>query len=158
MVYWTGDIMQKEYLTVSQFAKKVGVTPQYVYKQLNDGKLSEYVEMVDGKKRIRSDALEVFQKKPKKEQTTEQQLIAILREQLQAKDKQIEELQAIVKAEQSLRYGAESRLKAIESRTETETVNPAPTPTNADTDATASHTDTLQNRSLWRRFLDAFRD
>jgi len=157
--------MQKEYLTVSQFAKKVGVSPQYVYKQLNEGKLSEFVEIVDGKKRIRSDALEVFQKKPKKEQTTEQQLITILREQLQAKDKQIEELQAIVKAEQSLRYGVESRLKAIESRTETETVNPASTPTDGNMDATASRTATpaTQERSqgtpsLWKRFIDYFRD
>lgn len=150
--------MQKEYLTVSQFAKKVGVSPQYVYKQLNEGKLSEYVEMVDGKKRIRSEALDTFQKKAKKEQTTEQQLIAILREQLQSKDRQIEELQAIVKAEQSLRYSAESRLLAIESHTETETEDSVHTPTNDDIDTTKSRTDTSQNKSFWRRFLDAFRD
>ena len=156
--------MKTEYLTVSQFAKKVGVSPQYVYRQL-DTKLSDFVETVDGKKMIRSDALGTFQKKTKQGQTTDQQLLNILREQLQAKDKQIEELQAIIKAEQSLRYASESRLKAIEDRLQEQTEESTNESTESGTGANTSRTATpaTQERSqgtpsLWKRFIDYFRD
>ena len=53
-----------------------------------------------------------------KEESTEKQLIAILQEQLKAKDQQIAQLQDIVKAEQSFRYAAEQRIALLEARSE----------------------------------------
>ena len=53
--------MEKEYLTVKQFAEMRAVSTQYVYKLLQT-KLQPYVVMVDGKKCIDIKALEVFSK------------------------------------------------------------------------------------------------
>lgn len=51
--------MDKEYLTVKEFAKERSCSTQYVYKLLQT-KLQPYVVMVDGKKCIDIKALEVF--------------------------------------------------------------------------------------------------
>ena len=158
--------MKEQYLTVTQFAKQAGVTPQYVYKQLNSGKLKPYAETINNKKMIRADALDLY-RKPKKNENTEQQLIAILREQLVAKDKQIQELQDIVRAEQTLRYSAESRLQLLEGSVDDQTVKPIDTPTEANTEVSASRTtapvqttapDTVPKSSFWVKFLSLFRD
>ena len=117
--------MDKEYLSIKELADLAGVSTQSVYKLLK-GKLAKYEITVNGKRKIRSAALrEVYGKPDPDEKTeeaqdvsTEKQLIAILQEQLRAKDKQIEELQSIVKAEQSFRYAAEQRIALLEARSE----------------------------------------
>ena len=48
--------MEKEYLTIKEYANIKGVSPQAVYKQLST-KLSTYVEMVDGKKMLKIEVL-----------------------------------------------------------------------------------------------------
>ena len=117
--------MDKEYLTIKELADLAGVSTQSVYKLLKS-KLADYETTVNGKRMIRSAALkEVYGKvdpeettKDTQDVTTEKQLIAILQEQLKAKDQQIAQLQDIVKAEQSFRYAAEQRIALLEARSE----------------------------------------
>ena len=117
--------MDKEYLTIKELADLAGVSTQSVYKSLK-GRLADYVTTVNGKRMIRAAALkEVYGKtdpeekaEEPKEESTEKQLIAILQEQLKAKDQQIAQLQDIVKAEQSFRYAAEQRIALLEARSE----------------------------------------
>ena len=45
--------MNSEYLTIKEFANKAGVSAQYVYKQIRDGKLTEYSEIIDGKRYLK---------------------------------------------------------------------------------------------------------
>ena len=54
---------QDEYISIAEFAKRAGITPQAVYKQLNnqvDNRLSTYVKVHNGKKRLHVKALELF--------------------------------------------------------------------------------------------------
>lgn len=52
--------MEQEYLTVKQFAEAVGMTQQGIYKQFNN-KLKDYIEIIDNKKMIKSDALRLYE-------------------------------------------------------------------------------------------------
>lgn len=95
-------------LGVKEFAERAGVSQQAVYKQLNT-RLKPYVELVEGRKLIAEQALfeiygiEVKQtsnqenNQPHNQNSTENNpLYDILREELTAKNKQIEQLQAQV--------------------------------------------------------------
>ena len=101
-----------EYISIAEFARRAGVTTQAVYKQLNnqvDNQLTTYVKIVNGKKRLHINALEIFASKslnqvdnqvdnfsqPVDNQVDKQnsQIIGILREQIERKDAQIEQLQ-----------------------------------------------------------------
>lgn len=155
--------MEKQYFTIKEFAKQAGISPQYVYKQLKTGKLSQYAETIDGKKMLKAEALAEYRqnKNKQKEPTTEQQLISILQDQLSAKDRQIEELQAIVKAEQSLRYSAEHRLSLLEGTVTDGTVKPAEEPTEAAAEASESRREPSDNRpekkTVWGRIISTLR-
>lgn len=96
--------MNSENLTIKQFAKKAGVSTQYVYKQIREGKLTEYTEIVDGKKYLKPEALEKIgkQKQDNQIQTNEQTIVSFLQEQLKEKDRQIAELQEMLKQSQEL--------------------------------------------------------
>ena len=101
---------QDEYISIAEFAKRAGITPQAVYKQLNnqvDNQLSTYVKVHNGKKRINIKALELFLSTDVNQvdnqfnnqfnnfsQPVDNQTIEILKEQLDIKDKQIEQLQS----------------------------------------------------------------
>lgn len=107
---------QDEYITIAEFARRAGVTPQAVYKQLNnqvDNQLSTYVKIHNGKKRIHIKALELFLStgvnrvdnqfnnqvdnfsQPVDNQVDNQtnQVIDFLKDQIKRKDIQIEQLQ-----------------------------------------------------------------
>lgn len=96
--------MNSEYLTIKEFANKAGVSAQYVYKQIRDGKLTEYTEIIDGKRYLKPEALEKIgkQKHDNKESTNEQTIVSFLQDQLNAKDKQIAELQTALQRSQEL--------------------------------------------------------
>lgn len=95
-----------EYISIAEFARRAGITPQAVYKQLNnqvDNRLSTYVKVHNGKKRINIKALELFLSTDVNQvdnqfnnfsQPVDNQTIEILKEQLDIKDKQIEQLQS----------------------------------------------------------------
>lgn len=109
--------MDKEYLSVKDFATAAGVSKQAVYQRLNKG-LEDYVKIIDDKKFIEKSALELFGTVIEKEQikeeskvveqelinalkarledqerskAVEQELINTLKKQLEEKDKQIAE-------------------------------------------------------------------
>lgn len=89
--------METEYISVKEFAARVGVSQQAVYKQLNN-KFKKYVKEVENKKFLHISALNEYIK-PQENSTDEQQLlnilqtsIKVLQDQLSVKDKLIEEL------------------------------------------------------------------
>lgn len=89
--------MKTEYLSIKDFAERVGVSQQAIYKQLNN-KLKKYIKVVENKKFLHISALDEYIK-PQENSTDEQQLLnmlqtnlKVLQEQLSVKDRLIEEL------------------------------------------------------------------
>lgn len=109
-----------ELLTVQQFADAAGISKQAVYKALNN-KLKPFVQLVDGKKMIQRKALqkvyevEVDQPSAQPNENLSkpmETLITMLQKeleeknaQLEAKDRQIEQLMSALQAEQALHAG-----------------------------------------------------
>ena len=137
--------METEYLSIKDFAERVGVSQQAIYKQV-ERKLNNYVKMVENQKMIDIRALqevygvEVEQPiQPKIEPVEQpiqpnfdsilsqnQQMIDMLKEQLEAKDKQIENLQKLLDQEQQLNAMNHEKILLLESKLEepTEPVEP----------------------------------
>lgn len=129
--------METEYLSIKDFAKRAGVSQQAIYKQV-ERKLNNYVKMVDNQKMIDIRALqevygiEVEQPiQPKVEQVEQpiqpnfdsilsqnQQMIDMLKEQLEAKDKQIENLQKALDQAQMLNAMDKKKIEALEIKLE----------------------------------------
>ena len=90
------EINEQEYLTIAEFAKRVKVSKQAVYQQL-DKKLKPYLIVIDGKKKLNIKAIsEVYDMQCEeidKEVVQEEnkQLVEILTQQLMEKDKQLTE-------------------------------------------------------------------
>lgn len=90
--------MQKEFLTVKEFAAQVGVSVQSIYKRLRNkqDEIQKFVIAKDKKYFIAAEAIEEIYKQKQdnnsKQEDNDSNIIAILREQLELKDKQIEEL------------------------------------------------------------------
>ena len=51
---------KEELLTIQEFADRVGITPQAVYKRLDKDDLKPFVQIIDNKKYISPDALNLF--------------------------------------------------------------------------------------------------
>jgi predicted transcriptional regulator len=107
----------KEYVSVKEFAELVGITPQGVYKQLNNKLKDRFIR--DGKKiKIEKSASELFENKDSStvEQQFNNQLINELINQLKAKDEQIAHFQKLLDQEQQLRMVAEKKVLQIEEK------------------------------------------
>ena len=118
--------MDKEYLSIKEFAELAGVSQQAIYKQLNN-KLKKYLKVVDNKKMLNKSALELF-KKQENSSTVEQQLINMLQTELNQKNEQIATLQKLLDQEQQLHAMARQELKLLEEKNqEPEVVEPEPT-------------------------------
>lgn len=104
----------EKYVSIKEIAKMAGVSPQAIYKQLNN-KLKTYVKMVDGKKMLNISALDVIEKKSKST-NVEQQLINILQTELNKKNEQIERLEQLISQEQQLRMICETKLLQLEEK------------------------------------------
>ncbi len=110
-----------DYISIKEFAERVGVSQQAIYKQLNN-RLSKYVVLVEKKKMLHLSALDEF--KPKEISTTvEQQLLNQLNNQLKDKDneisflkEQIQTLNKLLDQEQQLRMVNEQKLIMIEQK------------------------------------------
>ena len=120
--------MDNQYLTIKEFANQAGVSAQYVYKQINSGKLEKYAETVDGKKVLKPEALQIIGKQKHDNQMTtdEQSIVSFLQEQLTEKDRQIAELQKaltqaqeLLRTEQNVRYFSERRILLLEGQLQT---------------------------------------
>lgn len=127
-----------ELLSVQEFAEKAGVTTQWIYKQVRDKReINRYVIRVDGHIRINAEALSLYKTTSEQKQDGAdsaeshlQELVQIMKEQLQVKDEQISQLQEMVKTEQSLRLSAERRILLLEQPEPEEQENVAPEPEN----------------------------
>ena len=94
-----------EYISIAEFARRAGITPQAVYKQLNnqvDNQLSTYTKIHNGKKRIHIKALELFLSTGVNQVVNQfnnqvdnqiNQVVDFLKDQIKRKDIQIEQLQ-----------------------------------------------------------------
>ena len=114
--------MNKDYLTIKEFAKEVGISQQAVYKQLNN-KLKPYLKEVDNKKMLEKSALELFKKQPETNQV-EQQLINMLQTELNKKNEQIEKLQQALDQAQKLHAMDKQRILELEYKAEEEPEEP----------------------------------
>lgn len=116
--------MDKNYLTVAEYAAIVGITPQAVYKQLNN-KLKPFVIEVDGKKALIKEILQQ-QEQPIKP-TFQQQFtnvdklvdtlnmtIELLNNQLSQKDEQINQLNQ--RLQQALNNTSQSNFIAVQAQ------------------------------------------
>ena len=101
--------MEKEYLSIKEFAAAADVSQQSIYKRLNkaDDELIKFVKVIDKKKFIAAAALDIVyklkeplpQEKPQENNNYTETLLKLLQEQLdgqrkdiESKDKHIEEL------------------------------------------------------------------
>jgi len=92
--------MNKEYISVAEFARIKGISKQAVYKQCST-KLKPYVIIVDGRKMLKTDALDDMvksevnhsQRASSTDSVEEVDIIEFLKEQIKEKDIQIQRLQ-----------------------------------------------------------------
>lgn len=126
--------MNKKYITIKEFSKAAGISTQAVYKQV-DNRLKPYLKMVDGKKMINVDALKLYKEEKPQEheensnstscatscstiaqpQKVEQQIIDLLKDELDKKNKQIEKLQEQLDKAQTL-ISQEQQLRLVEQQ------------------------------------------
>lgn len=101
------------YLTIKEVAERVGKTPQAIYKALNqvDNQFNNYLKVVESKKYLHESILKEFEQESFKpvEQPFNNQLnesliktIELLSQQLEQKDKQINDLNERLKEAQEL--------------------------------------------------------
>ena len=120
--------MDKELLTIKDFSRAVGVSPQAIYKHL-EGKLKDYVSTVGNKKMIDKSALSLFEvencneKVDKNLNQIENQLIELLKkeleqknEQIKEKDKQIADLLLALNQAQQLQAMGQQRILELEDK------------------------------------------
>lgn len=153
--------MDKEYLSITDFAARAKVSKQSIYKRLNqlNNKLNNYVEKVDNQKMIDIRALqevygmEVEQpSQPKVNQVeqpsqpdiqlqndTEKLLIEMLQKELDEKNKQIENLQRIIDQEQQLNMANHKKILLLEEKLQDKEPDEQAEPT---------------KKSLWQRIFN----
>lgn len=122
--------MEHEYLSVREFAARAGVSVQAIYKRLSNenDELNNWFNEVDGKKTISEEALKLFQadkseSKSEGDSTSFQpvdnqlttKIIDMLQAELEAKNKQIDQLQQLLSQQQQLHALAEQRILMLES-------------------------------------------
>lgn len=90
------ELDQNEYIGIAEFAKRVKVSKQAIYQQL-DKKLKPYLIVIDGKKKLNIKAMSEVYDKQREEidkevvQEENNKLIEVLTQQLMEKDKQLNE-------------------------------------------------------------------
>lgn len=122
-------------LTIAEFAKRAKVSKQAIYKELRkeDGRLSTYVSTIDNQKMLKASALEevygVHDSQPQSTTVNQNnavydELIAMLRKELEQKDEQIKELHELLSQEQKLNALSQQKLNMLgvnpEKKAETE--------------------------------------
>lgn len=89
---------EKEYLTISDFASAVGVTPQAVYNRLGKD-LSPFVKVIQGRKHLSIDAKELFKSSTSVEKADDSRTLDFLLLQLEEKDRQLNQQQATIEGQ-----------------------------------------------------------
>lgn len=120
------ELDQSEYIGIAEFAKRVKVSKQAIYQQL-DKKLKPYLIVIDGKKKLNIKAIsEVYDKQSEEidkevEQEENSKLIDILTRQLMEKDRQISELHRLMATTQMQLTEASHRLQELEDKSSKKT-------------------------------------
>ena len=111
-----------EYLSIKQFAEKVGVTPQAIYLRL-DKDLKPYLKEQDGRKVLSEDALKHFMDKAACqgssftcENNSSPLTLEALIKQLEVKDKQIADLTAALQTAQQLQAATTKQLMLLQAQ------------------------------------------
>lgn len=115
--------MEQEFLSIKDFAARAGVSAQAIYKRLNNpgDELINWLKADGKQKKLAAAALSLFQKKEESTscetnyQPVDNQLIAMLQEELRQKNEQIATLQKLLGQEQQLRLVADQRILMLES-------------------------------------------
>lgn len=111
-----------EYISIAEFADRAGISRQAVYQQLTK-KLTQYVKVEKGKKLLNTQALsEVYGIKDCKQidkevcKDIDSQLIELLRQQMEEKDRQIAELHRLMATTQMQLTESQHRLQELEDK------------------------------------------
>lgn len=115
--------MEQEFLSIKDFAARAGVSTQAIYKRLNNpgDELINWLKADGKQKKLAAAALSLFQRKEESTsceptcQPVDNQLIAMLQEELRQKNEQIATLQKLLGQEQQLRLVADQRILMLES-------------------------------------------
>ena len=115
--------MEQEFLSIKDFAARAGVSAQAIYKRLNNpgDELINWLKADGKQKKLAAAALSLFQRKEESTsceptcQPVDNQLIAMLQEELRQKNEQIATLQRLLGQEQQLRLVADQRILMLES-------------------------------------------
>ena len=119
--------MEQTFLSIKDFAARAKVSPQAIYKRLNNplDELTTWLKTDGKRKMLDAEALFLFQSTQETtvdnqpvdndSPTVEQQLIAMLQAELAAKNDQIATLQQLLSQEQQLRLFADQRLAMLEA-------------------------------------------
>lgn len=115
--------MEQEFLSIKDFAARAGVSAQAIYKRLNNpgDELINWLKADGKQKKLAAAALSLFQRKEESTsceptcQPVDNQLIAMLQEELRQKNEQIATLQKLLGQEQQLRLVADQRILMLES-------------------------------------------
>lgn len=112
--------MNNEYLSIAEFAKIANTSKQAVYQRLNKS-LKKYVKIIQGQKMLNYKALnEIYGKTIEQGfkgniDNLEQGIIDVLKEQIIAKDKEIENLHKLLSQEQQLHARTQEKLYLLEN-------------------------------------------
>lgn len=153
---------QNEYLTIKEFAEIAGVSKQAVYQRLT-GTLKPYVSIRNGVKYVNIKALELYKeddivknlKKNNQVQSDNSQvdsMIELLKNELEAKNRQIDELHKLLEQSNANLAQVQYRLQLIEESRNQESEDKEPEEV-----AVADRNEEPepeQKKSWWRRLFD----
>lgn len=139
--------MEKEYISIKEFAAAVGVSQQAIYKQLNN-KLQPYLKVIDKKKMLDKSAISMFLKKDDSNDI-QQQLLNMLQQELKEKnqqisekDKQIAELQKLLDQSQKLNAMDKQKILELEDKMAAE-----------HQEQDQKQDSTVEKKKWWKRFI-----
>lgn len=116
-----------EYISISEFAKRAGVSRQAVYKRMDE--LNRWLKVDNGKKTIDIKALEIFNGTKTTTEVDNSEallrMVSMLEKELEIKNKQIEELNARLK-ESHILIDQQQKLHAIAEVTQPEPLEADP--------------------------------
>lgn len=92
------ELRKDEILSIKEFSKRVGVSVQAIYKRLNqvDNELNNYVVMVENKKHIKIEALELFTLNQVEQPSLKVEQLSLNQNMLEILEKQLAEKQKVI--------------------------------------------------------------
>lgn len=122
--------MNTRYLTIKEFAEKAKVSPQIIYKRIQDknNSLYPFLKVIDGKKYISEEALKIIYNisaESGQESEKENNVIELLKKELESKNEQINtllnqltEAHTLINQQQQLHLLDKQKIKELEEAKE----------------------------------------